>query len=57
VHVVWASARTEAALAYRTRKGLPPHPKIATVVQMLVEPVACRRAVHAKSRSPAPTSG
>ena len=40
VHVVWASARTEAALAYRTRKGLPPHPKIATVVQMLVEPVA-----------------
>jgi pyruvate, water dikinase len=40
VHVVWASARTGAALAYRTRKGLPPHPKIATVVQMLVEPVA-----------------
>ena len=40
VHIVWASARTEAALAYRTRKGLPPHPKIATVVQMLVEPVA-----------------
>ena len=40
VHVVWASARTEAALAYRTRKGLPPHPRIATVVQMLVEPVA-----------------
>jgi pyruvate,water dikinase len=40
VHIVWTSARTEAALAYRTRKGLPPHPKIATVVQMLVEPVA-----------------
>jgi pyruvate,water dikinase len=40
VHVVWASARTGAALAYRTRKGLPPHPKIASVVQMLVEPVA-----------------
>jgi pyruvate, water dikinase len=40
VHVVWASARTEAALAYRTRRGLPPHPKIATVVQVLVEPVA-----------------
>ena len=40
VQVVWASARTEAALAYRTRKGLPPHPKIATVVQMLIEPVA-----------------
>ena len=40
VHIVWASARTEAALAYRTRKGLPPHPKIATVVQILVEPIA-----------------
>ena len=40
VHVVWASARTEAALAYRTRKGLTAHPKIATVVQVLVEPVA-----------------
>jgi pyruvate,water dikinase len=40
VHVVWASARTEAALAYRTKKGLPAHPKIAVVVQLLVEPVA-----------------
>jgi pyruvate,water dikinase len=40
VHIVWASARTEAALAYRTRKGLPPHPKIGTVVQVLIEPVA-----------------
>jgi pyruvate,water dikinase len=40
VHIVWTSARTEAALAYRTRKGLPPHPKIATVVQILVEPIA-----------------
>lgn len=40
VHVVWASGRTDSALAYRTRKGLPPHPKIAVVVQMLVEPVA-----------------
>lgn len=40
VHVVWASARTESALAYRVRKGLPPHPRIAAVVQMLVEPVA-----------------
>ena len=40
VHIVWASARTEAALAYRTRRGLPPHPKIATVVQILIEPVA-----------------
>jgi pyruvate,water dikinase len=40
VHVVWASARTDSALAYRTRRGLPPEPKIAAVVQMLVEPVA-----------------
>jgi len=40
VQVVWASARTAAALAYRTRKGLPAHPKIAVVVQLLVEPVA-----------------
>jgi pyruvate,water dikinase len=40
VQVVWASARTESALAYRVRKGLPPHPRIAAVVQMLVEPVA-----------------
>jgi pyruvate,water dikinase len=40
IHVVWASARTESALAYRTRKGLPPEPRIAAVVQMLVEPVA-----------------
>ena len=40
VHIVWASARTGAALAYRTRKGLPSHPKIATVVQVLIEPVA-----------------
>jgi pyruvate,water dikinase len=40
VHVVWASGRTDSALAYRTRKGLPSHPRIAVVVQMLVEPVA-----------------
>jgi pyruvate,water dikinase len=40
VQVVWASARTESALAYRVRKGLPAQPKIAAVVQMLVEPVA-----------------
>ncbi len=40
VQVVWASARTESALAYRVRKGLPPHPQIAAVIQMLVEPVA-----------------
>ena len=40
VHVVWTSARTESALAYRARKGLPARPRIAAVVQMLVEPVA-----------------
>ena len=40
VRVVWASARTDSALAYRARKGLPPEPKIAAVVQVLVEPVA-----------------
>ena len=40
VQVVWASARTESALAYRVRKGLPALPKIAAVVQMLVDPVA-----------------
>jgi pyruvate,water dikinase len=40
VHVVWASARTESALAYRARKGLPMQPKMAVVVQVLVEPVA-----------------
>jgi pyruvate, water dikinase len=40
VHSVWASARTESALAYRRRKGLPPEPRIAAVIQLLVEPVA-----------------
>jgi pyruvate,water dikinase len=40
VHAVWTSARTPAALAYRARKGLPEHPKIAAVVQILIEPIA-----------------
>lgn len=40
VRIVWASARTDAALAYRARKGLPAHPRIAAVVQVLIEPVA-----------------
>lgn len=40
VHAVWASARTHAALAYRARRGLPGQPKIAAVVQILIEPVA-----------------
>src|SRR5690349_12853072 len=37
VHLVWASARTDSALAYRARKKLPPEPRIAAVVQLLVE--------------------
>lgn len=37
---VWQSARTQSALAYRARKGLPAEPAIAAVVQILVEPVA-----------------
>ena len=40
VRLVWESARTESALAYRSRKGLSADPAIAAVVQMLVEPVA-----------------
>jgi pyruvate,water dikinase len=40
VRVVWQSARTESALAYRERKGLPPHPRVGVVVQALIEPVA-----------------
>lgn len=40
VHIVWASARTDAALAYRARKGLPTEPKMAAVVQTLIEPIA-----------------
>jgi pyruvate,water dikinase len=40
VRVVWESARTESALVYRQRKGLPGDPRIGVVVQMLVEPVA-----------------
>jgi len=40
VRLVWESARTESALTYRARKGLPADPAIGAVVQMLVEPVA-----------------
>jgi pyruvate,water dikinase len=40
VRVVWESARTESALAYRARKGLDPSPRMGVVVQALVEPVA-----------------
>jgi pyruvate,water dikinase len=37
---VWASARTDSARAYRSRKGLPHEPRIGVVVQVLVEPLA-----------------
>jgi pyruvate, water dikinase len=40
VRVVWQSARTESALAYRARKGLNPSSRMGVVVQLLVEPVA-----------------
>jgi pyruvate,water dikinase len=40
VHAVWASARSESALAYRSRKGLPAEPSMGVVVQMMVEPIA-----------------
>ena len=39
VRDVWASGRSDAALAYRARKGLPLEPRIGVVVQMMVEPV------------------
>jgi pyruvate,water dikinase len=40
VHAVWASARSDAATAYRERRGLDREPAIGVVVQQLVEPVA-----------------
>ena len=40
VSVVWKSARSDAALAYRARRGVSDAPSIAVVVQKLVEPVA-----------------
>ena len=40
LRVVWASARSASALAYRERKGLPREPRMGVVVQQLVEPVA-----------------
>ena len=40
VRVVWESARTDSALAYRAKKGLPRDPRIGVVVQALIEPVA-----------------
>jgi pyruvate,water dikinase len=38
VREVWASGRTDAALAYRSRLGLPPHARVAVVVQRMVVP-------------------
>ena len=40
VRDVWQSGRTESALAYRRRKGLPGEPRIGVVVQRLVDPLA-----------------
>jgi pyruvate,water dikinase len=40
VRAVWQSARSDAALAYRARKGLSLEPSIGVVVQALIEPVA-----------------
>jgi pyruvate,water dikinase len=42
VRAVWESARTDSALAYRSRQGLPAEPKIGAVVQMMVEPLFTR---------------
>jgi pyruvate,water dikinase len=40
VKAVWASGRSEAALAYRTQRGIGGAPSVAVVVQHLVEPTA-----------------
>jgi pyruvate,water dikinase len=40
VRVVWESAYTPSALAYRDRKGLAASPRIGVVVQVLIEPIA-----------------
>ena len=40
VHAVWASARSESAIAYRLRRRLPGAPKMGVVVQLLVEPTS-----------------
>ena len=39
VRAVWASARSESAMAYRVRRHLPAQPKMGVVVQVLIEPV------------------
>ena len=40
IRLVWESARSDAARAYRARRGLAGEPAIAVVVQALVEPIA-----------------
>jgi pyruvate, water dikinase len=40
VRVVWESAYTPSALAYRERKGIAAPPRIGVVVQKLIEPTA-----------------
>lgn len=40
VRIVWESARSDAALAYRAKRGIETVPAIAVVVQSLIEPVA-----------------
>jgi pyruvate,water dikinase len=40
IRMVWESARSQAALAYRARKGLSPEPRMGVVVQALIEPLA-----------------
>lgn len=40
VRLVWESARSEAALAYRAKRGIDTPPAIGVVVQALIEPVA-----------------
>lgn len=40
VRAVWASARSEGAMAYRARKGLPLDARMGVVIQMMVEPIA-----------------
>lgn len=40
IAAVWESGRSEAALAYRRRQGLPLDASVGVVVQLLVEPLA-----------------
>jgi pyruvate,water dikinase len=40
VRAVWASGRSEAALAYRAQRGIPGDPAVGVVVQGLIAPLA-----------------